>query len=204
MHPRPRAGTAPYAPLYKIFFTRSTKVDVERSPHDLDVDVLADAATLPFADAAFDCVIATEVLEHCADPAAVVREVARVLRPGGVALLTTPFMVGLHEMPHDYFRYTPSALRALTEAAGLSVESIDTRGDRIQLLLGLVQFPVTKVLGRIHRLSGGRILGPRSLPALLLVVLPQMLYLAAWRVVLHRTKSTAPLGYITVVSKPTV
>jgi SAM-dependent methyltransferase len=46
--------------------------------------------TLPFASAAFDVVVASSVLEYVAEPAAVLRECARVLRPGGVVLYTVP------------------------------------------------------------------------------------------------------------------
>jgi len=49
-----------------------------------------DAGALPFATAAFDRVYCSEVLEHLVDPAAAVREIGRVLRPGGVAVLSVP------------------------------------------------------------------------------------------------------------------
>lgn len=50
----------------------------------------ADAERLPFADGAFDRVIAAEVLEHIAEDAAALAELARVLRPGGVLAVTVP------------------------------------------------------------------------------------------------------------------
>jgi SAM-dependent methyltransferase len=49
-----------------------------------------DWRTLPFASAAFDVVVAASVLEYVAEPAAVLRECARVLRPGGIVLYTVP------------------------------------------------------------------------------------------------------------------
>ena len=52
--------------------------------------VAGDGARLPFADAAFGLVVATEVLEHVGDPASVVGEAARVLRPGGWAFVSSP------------------------------------------------------------------------------------------------------------------
>jgi SAM-dependent methyltransferase len=48
------------------------------------------AFALPFADAAFDAVICSEVLEHVSDDAAIVEELTRVLRPGGTLILGTP------------------------------------------------------------------------------------------------------------------
>jgi SAM-dependent methyltransferase len=52
--------------------------------------VQGDATTLPFADGAFDRVIASEVLEHVVDDAHALSELARVLRPGGVLAATVP------------------------------------------------------------------------------------------------------------------
>lgn len=52
--------------------------------------VQGNALDLPFADGAFDRVIASEVLEHIADDVAAMRELARVLRPGGTMAVTVP------------------------------------------------------------------------------------------------------------------
>jgi ubiquinone/menaquinone biosynthesis C-methylase UbiE len=51
---------------------------------------LGDVTRLPFADASFDKLICSEVLEHLDDDAAAVREIARVLKPGGVCAVTVP------------------------------------------------------------------------------------------------------------------
>ena len=66
-----------------------------RAPGDRDgcagwVQLEPDWRRLPFASAAFDVVVAASVLEYVAEPAAVLRECARVLRPGGVVLYTVP------------------------------------------------------------------------------------------------------------------
>ena len=56
----------------------------------LDARLIDDAATLPFADGAFDAAVCIEVLEHLLDPAAVAGEILRVLRPGGTLVATVP------------------------------------------------------------------------------------------------------------------
>lgn len=79
-------------------------------------------STLPAA--AFDCVVAVEVLEHVEEDAAFVREVRRVLRPGGAFLMTTP-NGDTEPVPHnaDHKRhYTRAALAALLGAAFDEVE----------------------------------------------------------------------------------
>jgi SAM-dependent methyltransferase len=77
------------------------------------VDVAADAHVLPFRDALFQRVECDAVLEHVRDPTRVMREIRRVLAPGGYAHLVTPFCHPFHEYPKDYRRFTVDGLREL-------------------------------------------------------------------------------------------
>jgi len=81
------------------------------------VDVAADAEHLPFPDGVFQRVECDAVLEHVRHPEQVVREIHRVLAPGGFAHLVTPFCHPFHEYPKDYRRFTLEGLKEL--AAGL-------------------------------------------------------------------------------------
>jgi SAM-dependent methyltransferase len=80
---------------------------------------------LPFADGTFDLVTALDVVEHIDDDAAAVAQMARVLRPGGLALLTVPAFPSLwgrqDEIAHHKRRYRASRLRALVTGAGLEL-----------------------------------------------------------------------------------
>lgn len=87
-------------------------------------DVFADARRLPFADAVFDGAICLEVLEHVSDPALVVAEIARVIRPGGTVWLSMPFLYPLHDAPYDFQRYTEFGLRRDIERAGMRVVAL--------------------------------------------------------------------------------
>jgi SAM-dependent methyltransferase len=71
-----------------------------------------------FADASFDAVFLLEVLEHVATPDLAISEIYRVLAPGGVLVLSTPFLFEIHEAPHDYFRFTEHGLRLLLRGFG--------------------------------------------------------------------------------------
>jgi SAM-dependent methyltransferase len=77
------------------------------------VDVAANAECLPFPDNLFTRVECDAVLEHAADPAQIVREMERVLAPGGYAHIVVPFCHPYHAYPADYRRYTPDGLRQL-------------------------------------------------------------------------------------------
>jgi SAM-dependent methyltransferase len=88
------------------------------------VDVWADGLALPFPAGSFDSVLCNEVLEHVPEPARLFAEAARVLRAGGTLVLTTPQTWGLHEEPHDYYRYTRYGLEYLARASGFTVIEI--------------------------------------------------------------------------------
>jgi SAM-dependent methyltransferase len=77
------------------------------------VDVAADAHQLPFEDGVFQRVECDAVLEHVRRPEQVMREIRRVLAPGGYAHLVTPFCHPFHEYPKDYRRFTIDGLKEL-------------------------------------------------------------------------------------------
>lgn len=91
-----------------------------------------DGRRIPFPDDSFDCVLCTEVLEHAEDPAELVDEMRRVLRPGGVLLATVPFSARVHHAPHDYHRFTRFRLASLF--AGFTGLEIVERGDDVAVI----------------------------------------------------------------------
>lgn len=67
------------------------------------IDLVGDIAAIPAPDASFDVVLCTEVLEHVPDPVAALKEMVRLLKPGGRMLLTAPLGSGLHQEPFHYY-----------------------------------------------------------------------------------------------------
>ena len=97
-------------------------------------DVLYDGKRMPFDDASFDTVLCIQVLEHTPEPRPLLAEIARVLRPGGLLVLSAPFAFRLHEEPHDYFRYTSFGLESLCTDAGFDVEETWAQGSLWRVL----------------------------------------------------------------------
>jgi SAM-dependent methyltransferase len=115
--------------------------DIERG---FRPDVGADVQALPFRDAVFDAIKATELLEHVPDVARALGECRRVLRPGGHLVITAPFLERLHGDPGDYSRYTRSMWERLLAAADLKPVTIDEQGGYFTHLAGLLRFLVLR------------------------------------------------------------
>ena len=86
------------------------------------VDVVADAQRLPFRSGVFQRVECDAVLEHVPEPREVVREIERVVAPGGYAHLVAPFCHPFHEYPKDYRRFTLDGLKQMSQGFDVVAE----------------------------------------------------------------------------------
>lgn len=103
------------------------------------VDVVASVEQLPFRSSLFQRVECDAVIEHVEHPEQAVRDIERVLAPGGFAHLVVPFCHPFHEYPKDFRRLTPDGLRQL--AGGLEVVSEGWRtGPTATLLVFLIEY----------------------------------------------------------------
>ncbi|WP_295961089.1 class I SAM-dependent methyltransferase [uncultured Alistipes sp.] len=90
----------------------------------------AEVPPLPFATDSFDYVISFQVIEHIKQDVELVREVKRVLRPGGKFIVTTPNApMSLTRNPWHVREYTAGELRSLLESEFSSVEALGVRGN---------------------------------------------------------------------------
>lgn len=109
-----RKELAPFVHLFSDYIA----IDFRAQSHhgNLNVDIDGDVHQLPVRTESVDGILCVEVLEHVTDPRIAVQELYRVLKPGGVLLLTAPFMHAMHSKPGDYsdlFRFTDDGLRVL-------------------------------------------------------------------------------------------
>lgn len=87
----------------------------------------------------FDVVICEQVLEHVVDPCAAAANLRGLCAPGGHVIVSTPFLIRVHEVAlflmRDYWRFTPRGLETLLERAGLEVVALGSWGNR-QCVIG--------------------------------------------------------------------
>jgi SAM-dependent methyltransferase len=92
--------------------TGSDVLDIK--PDNPNATIIGDLRRLDgVADATFDCVILTQVLQYIDDLDAAVRELHRILKPGGVLLLTVPSLSRLQTLEGDFWRFTPASVSYL-------------------------------------------------------------------------------------------
>jgi SAM-dependent methyltransferase len=107
-------GIKPYAPFWTGVVSEYVGVDIANPEAELEGTVEA----IPVADGSFDLVVCTQTLEHAADPARAVRELRRVVAPGGRVLASTHGVQVYHPDPDDYWRWTHAGLERLFRENG--------------------------------------------------------------------------------------
>lgn len=104
-------------------------------PRSDRVRYVADAQDMSMIDSgAYDSVLCLEVLEHVPDPFRAMSEIGRVLRPGGALVLSVPHLSRLHDLPHDYYRYTRHGVERLMARGGLEIVELRVRGGLLTFL----------------------------------------------------------------------
>lgn len=158
-----------------------------------------DGTSWPVSDQSFDFILSTETLEHVLQPEIFLSEAYRSLKPGGQLIMTVPFAARWHYIPHDYWRFTPSALEFLLTRAGFVEIRIYGRGNHVTvaaykalaLLLKLV-FPHDP--GKLRRAIA---------LAALIICTPLLIGLAMIGQVTLRAKTgDDTLGYTVLATKP--
>lgn len=187
------AGDAPYRELFG--HTRYVTTDWGQSMHPgvRSVDVVAPAHALPIEDGSFGLVLCTQVLEHVPEPSAVLGECFRVLEPGGRLALTVPLLWELHELPHDYYRFTEPGVQHLLHKAGFVEAMVLPRSDGFTA--------VAQLLRNLAWTMGDADDGLTDQRAEARELLQRIAAEIAWLAPLD-TRQIMPLGYTALARKP--
>ncbi|MBZ5554144.1 MAG: class I SAM-dependent methyltransferase [Acidobacteriia bacterium] len=123
------AGQCRYASAFLRHRYVALDISVGDSSWDYSqLDILGDLEKLPIANSAFDAAISIVVLEHVREPQEVMRETARVLRPGGRFFIVVPNQWEVHQAPYDYFRFTRYGLEHLLVKSGFRIQRVEAIG----------------------------------------------------------------------------
>lgn len=96
-------------------------VSCDLSGADINADL---ESAIPVEEGLFDTVLCFNLLEHIYNHGGLLREARRVLKSEGSMVGFTPFLLGVHEGPHDYFRYSEAALKKILLEAGFKEISV--------------------------------------------------------------------------------
>lgn len=127
------SGGSPYRPLFRS--DRYVRADYVCC-NGIDIQINSDGH-VECEDGTFDLVLSTQVLEHVQEPELFLKEAFRVLRPGGVLVLTTHGIWEDHGCPYDFRRWTADGLRYEINSVGFEVKEVAkiTTGSRAVLFL---------------------------------------------------------------------
>jgi len=129
-------GERPYADL----FQKTQYIGLNYSTVAASPDIVGDAQALPLKNDSFDIVFSTQVIEHVPEPKILVAEAFRVLKPGGIFVLTGPFYWPLHEEPYDFFRFTRYGFQHIVSSAGFNIIGIQGDAGAItQVAISLIE-----------------------------------------------------------------
>jgi SAM-dependent methyltransferase len=155
--PKPRlldvgCGVKPYEPFFRDAVAEYVGVDVANPAAELEGTV----EEIPVQDESFELVLCTQTLEHAEDPARAVRELRRVVKPGGRVLASTHGVQVYHPNPDDYWRWTHAGLeRLFRENAFWSAVTV-TPGSGTTACIGmLVSTYISLLAKRAHAPAAG-------------------------------------------------
>jgi SAM-dependent methyltransferase len=143
-------GSKPYKDIFSS--EKYIGMDIEVSGHENsrnDIDVLYDGKKIPFDNDYFDSIVCFEVLEHVFNPDQFLKEANRVLKPGGSAIFTVPFIWDEHEQPYDFARYSSFGLKSLFNNADFQIIENNKYLTDLRILVLLLNAYIYKVIKKI-------------------------------------------------------
>lgn len=99
------------------------------------LDIISDITAIPEPDASFDAVMCVEVFEHLPEPIKAIREFARLLKPGGLLILTAPFCSLTHFAPYHYYTgFNRYFYETLLPVNGFKIVELQENGNYFEYL----------------------------------------------------------------------
>ncbi len=139
-------GRKPYREMFLTNEYVGLEIDTLENRTNKQADFFYDGNSFPFEEPDFDGIVCNQVLEHVFAPDRFLGEIHRVLKPGGLLLLTVPFVWDEHEQPWDYARYSSFGLKSLLEKNGFEVLKQQKINADVRALFQLINAYLFKIL----------------------------------------------------------
>jgi SAM-dependent methyltransferase len=149
------------SPFRHLFPSAERYIRIDRLAVDKDV-IQGDLTRLPIRDASVDMVLLFQTLADVPDSVAGLREVARVVRPGGSIVIFESMSYPEHDLPHDYYRIMPAGLAFAAAQVGLQVNEVVRLGGLFArfatlwntfVMGGLARHAITRPVAALGRLG---------------------------------------------------
>jgi len=131
-------GQKPYQPLCNATEYIGLEIDTPENREHKKADFFYDGKVMPFENSSFDSLITNQVFEHVFNPNDFLRELNRVLKPGGLLLLTVPFVWDEHEQPYDYARYSSFGLKHILNEHSFEIIEHKKSNNGIEVIFQLL------------------------------------------------------------------
>ena len=119
-----------------------------------NIDVVCDfAKKLPIKSESVEAILCSNVFEHLSEPEICMKEISRVLKKNGKALILIPFIIKLHQEPFDFYRYTKHALKYISKKSNLDVQEIKEIGGVSEILSTLFRIYIASSNNYLFKLS---------------------------------------------------
>lgn len=207
-------GDKPFLYAFKDKIKKYVGIDMPSTLHmNKEIDAFSSGSEIAFKDKSFDTILTTSVIEHVIEPQKMFYEMYRVLKKDSYMILTTPCQYGLHEQPHDYFRYTKYSLRLMAEKSGFKVVYIKPVGGMLAIICQLIAkyiaillYAISELIKghKIDRKSGFKQIKKNNLIQFI-VFLPQKIFLILYNLGLKKIDNLSgevdPFIYVMVARK---
>jgi SAM-dependent methyltransferase len=131
-------GSRPYQSLFSVDKYIGLDFENPGHPHQNEqIDLFYDGKKIPFADEYFDAVFSSEVFEHVFNLEEILKEINRVMKIDGKILITCPFAICEHEVPHDFARYSSFGIRSILEKNGFQIIQQLKTGNNVETVFQL-------------------------------------------------------------------
>jgi SAM-dependent methyltransferase len=131
-----------YENYFKDRYKKGRYLNLDRNPGEGVVDIVGDAEELSslVAENSLGGVFCISVIEHTGNPGKIINEIHRVIKPGGIAFVSSPWLFESHMEPQDYFRFSRDQSEIFFRS--FEIASVDYTNSYFGLIAHVMQYNI--------------------------------------------------------------